>query len=128
MYRIGQDAGIAFQIKDDIFDYQDKGIIGKPTGNDIKEKKITLPLLHVLKNSDPSEKSKILRLIKRKNKNSAAVKELVNMVVEKGGIEYATSKMDEFRDKAVNEIKKFPECEARESLIELMNYIVTRKK
>ncbi|NQU87762.1 MAG: polyprenyl synthetase family protein [Mariniphaga sp.] len=128
MYRIGQNAGIAFQIKDDIFDYQEKGIIGKPTGNDIKEKKITLPLLHVLKNSDAGEKRRILRLIKRKNKNSATVRELVNLVVEKGGIEYATQKMQEFKDKAVNALKEFPESEARESLIELMNYITTRKK
>ena len=63
MYRIGQDAGIAFQIKDDIFDYQAKGILGKPTGNDIKEKKITLPLLYVLNNAQKSERKRILRLI-----------------------------------------------------------------
>ena len=75
MYAIGLDVGIAFQIKDDIFDYQNKGIIGKPTGNDIKEKKITLPLLYVLKNSDSQERKRILKLIKRKNKNTAVVRE-----------------------------------------------------
>lgn len=128
MYHIGQDVGIAFQIKDDIFDYQDKGLIGKPTGNDIKEKKITLPLLYVLKNSDPAEKRRILRLIKRKNKSSAAVRELVNHVVKQGGIEYATNKMTEFKDKAVQALMEFPASQARESLIELMNYITTRKK
>lgn len=128
MYRIGQDAGIAFQIKDDIFDYQAKGIIGKPTGNDIKEKKITLPLLYVLKNSHASERRRILSLIKRKNKNSAVVEELIQMVTEKGGIEYAAEKMNEFKDKAVNALMEFPESEARTSLIELMNYITTRKK
>jgi len=128
MYSIGQDAGIAFQIKDDIFDYQDKGIIGKPTGNDIKEKKITLPLLYVLKNSNPSERKRILRLIKHKNKNSAVVKELIQLVTEKGGLEYATTKMNEFKDKAINALMEFDDCEARTSLIELMDYITTRKK
>jgi octaprenyl-diphosphate synthase len=128
MYRIGQDAGIAFQIKDDIFDYQNKGILGKPTGNDIKEKKITLPLLYVLNNSENSERKRILRLIKRKNKSSAAVTEIINLVTEKGGLDYAESKMNEFRNKAVNALMEFQDGEARESLIELMNYITTRKK
>ena len=128
MYRIGQDAGIAFQIKDDIFDYQAKGVLGKPTGNDIKEKKITLPLLYVLNNSKPSERKRILRLIKRKNKNSAVVNELIKMVTEKGGLEYAEQKMLEFKDKAVNALMEFEDCEARTSLIELMEYITTRKK
>ncbi|WP_321369644.1 polyprenyl synthetase family protein [uncultured Draconibacterium sp.] len=128
MYSIGQDAGIAFQIKDDIFDYQSKGLLGKPTGNDIKEKKITLPLLHVLNEADRSERKRILRLIKRKNNSSAVVEELIQLVTEKGGLEYAEQKMNEFKDKAIAGLKEFPECEARESLIELMNYIATRKK
>lgn len=128
MYRIGQNAGIAFQIKDDIFDYQAKGILGKPTGNDIKEKKITLPLLYVLNNSKSSERKRVLRLIKRKNKNSAVVKELIQLVVDKGGLEYAESKMNEFKDKAINGLMEFEDCEARASLIELMEYITTRKK
>ncbi len=128
MYTIGQDAGIAFQIKDDIFDYQEKGIIGKPTGNDIKEKKITLPLLYVIKNSDPAERRRILRLIKRKNNNKAVVEELIQLVSERGGIEYATEKMNQFKDKAINALLEFPDSEARTSLIELMNYITTRKK
>lgn len=128
MYRIGQDAGIAFQIKDDIFDYQEKGIIGKPTGNDIKEKKITLPMLYVLNNSQPSEKTRILRLIKRDNHNRETVQELVRLVGEKGGIEYATRMMNEFRENAISGLMEFPESEARTSLIRLMNYITSRKK
>jgi len=128
MYRIGQDVGIAFQIKDDIFDYQAKGIIGKPTGNDIKEKKITLPLLYVLNNSESTERKRILSLIKHKNKNSAVVKELIKMVTEKGGLEYAEQKMNEFKEKAINGLKEFEDCEARRSLIELMDYITTRKQ
>ena len=128
MYRIGQDAGIAFQIKDDIFDYQAKGLIGKPTGNDIKEKKITLPLLYVLKNSDLAEKRRILKLIKTKNKNREMVYDLIRLVHEKGGIAYAAQKMDEFRGKAVSALMEFPESEARNSLVDLMHYITTRKK
>jgi octaprenyl-diphosphate synthase len=128
MYKIGQDAGIAFQIKDDIFDYQAKGVLGKPTGNDIKEKKITLPLLYVLNNAKPKERKRILRLIKRKNKDSEVVKELIKMVTEKGGLEYAETKMLEFRDKAINALMEFEDSDARTSLIELMNYITTRKK
>jgi octaprenyl-diphosphate synthase len=128
MYRIGQDAGIAFQIKDDIFDYQSKGLIGKPIGNDIKEKKITLPLLYVLKNSSPAEKKRILGIVRKKHKNPEVVRELVRMVVDNGGIEYATQKMEEFRDKAIRGLMEFEDNEARQSLIELMNYITTRKK
>jgi octaprenyl-diphosphate synthase len=128
MYRIGQDAGIAFQIKDDIFDYQAKGVLGKPTGNDIKEQKITLPLLYVLNNAKRSERKRILSLIKRKNKNAEVVNELIQMVSDKGGLVYAEKKMNEFKEKAIEGLKEFPECEARESLIELMNYISTRKK
>ena len=128
MYRIGQNVGIAFQIKDDIFDYQAKGIIGKPTGNDIKEKKITLPLLYVLNNSESAERKRILSLIKHKNKNSAVVNELIQMVMEKGGLEYAEQKMNEFKEKAINGLKEFEDCESRRSLIELMEYITTRKQ
>lgn len=128
MYRIGQDVGIAFQIKDDIFDYLAKGIIGKPTGNDIKEKKITLPLLYILNNSESAERKRILRLIKHKNKNPAVVKELIHMVTEKGGLEYAEQKMNNFKEKAINGLMEFEDCEARQSLIELMEYITTRKQ
>lgn len=128
MYSIGQDVGIAFQIKDDIFDYQEKGMLGKPTGNDIKEKKITLPLLYVLNNSTASERKRILRLIKRKNKNSAVVKELIQLVIEKGGLEYAASKMEEFKDKAIRALMEFNDGDARNSLIELVSYITIRKK
>lgn len=128
MYRIGQDVGIAFQIKDDIFDYQEKGLIGKPTGNDIKEKKITLPLLYVLNNAEPGERKRILRLIKRKNKNAAVVKELIAMVTEKGGLDYAEKKMNEFKEKAIAGLMEFEDGEARSALIQLTEYITTRKK
>jgi octaprenyl-diphosphate synthase len=128
MFQIGLDAGIAFQIKDDIFDYQSKGLLGKPTGNDIKEKKITLPLLYILNNCESGERSRILHLIKKKNKNQAKVKELVDLVVSRGGLEYASQVMNEFREKAIAGIMEFPESEARMALIELVNYTTTRHK
>lgn len=127
MYRIGQDVGIAFQIKDDIFDYQSKGIIGKPIGNDIKEKKITLPLLHILNTAEKSERKRILHLIKRKNKDTKVVKELIQLVIDRGGLEYAETRMHEFKNRAIEELCEFPDNEARESLIALMEYITTRK-
>lgn len=128
MFDIGIDVGIAFQIKDDIFDYQAKGILGKPTGNDIKEKKITMPLLYVLSNSDEKERRRILHEVKRKHKNTAKVQELVNLVVERGGLDYATEQMNVYRDRAIQKIMEFPETDARASLIELVNYVTTRKK
>ncbi len=126
LYRIGQDAGIAFQIKDDIFDYQEKGLIGKPVGNDIKEKKITLPLLSLLSNSSAAERTEILKLVKRKNNNREKVRELVTRVVQEGGIEHATRQMNHFREKAITGLMDFPENEARNSLISLMNFITER--
>lgn len=128
MFRIGIDVGIAFQIKDDIFDYQAKGVLGKPTGNDIKEKKITLPLLYVLSNSTEKEKRRILHEVKRKHKNTAKVQELVNLVVERGGLEYATEQMNYYRDRAISQLNEFPESDSRDSLVELVNYVTTRKK
>lgn len=128
MFQIGLDVGIAFQIKDDIFDYQSKGVLGKPTGNDIKEKKITLPLLYVLSNSSDKEKRRILHEVKRKNKNTAKVHELVNLVVERGGLEYATEQMNHYRDRAISAINDFPESDSRNALVELVNYVTTRKK
>jgi octaprenyl-diphosphate synthase len=128
MFEIGIHVGIAFQIKDDIFDYQAKGILGKPTGNDIKEKKITMPLLYVLSNSDEKERRRILREVKKKHKNTAKVQELVKLVVDRGGLDYATEQMNVYRDRAIQKIMEFPETEARASLIELVNYVTTRKK
>lgn len=128
LFEIGLNAGIAFQIKDDIFDYQQKGLLGKPTGNDIKEKKITLPLLYVLNTCEKGERSRILSMIKRKNKNQQKVKELVDLVVSRGGLDYAAEKMNEYREKAINGLLEFPENEARNALIELVNYSTTRKK
>ncbi len=128
MFEIGMDVGIAFQIKDDIFDYQSKGVLGKPTGNDIKEKKITLPLLYVLSNSTEKEKRRILHQVKRKHKNTAKVQELVKLVVDRGGLDYATEQMNLYRDRAIKNINELPESDSRKALVELVNYVTTRKK
>lgn len=128
MFGIGIDVGIAFQIKDDIFDYQAKGILGKPTGNDLREKKITLPLLYALSNSPEKERRYILQEVRRKNKSSAKVQELINLVVERGGLIAATEKMNFYRDQAVTRLSEFPQTQARDALIELVNYVTTRDK
>ena len=128
MHEIGMLAGIAFQIRDDIFDYQDKGVIGKPTGNDIKEKKITLPLIYVLNSASADEKRQILKIVKRKNHRKDKVFELIKLVKERGGLEYANQKMYEYRDLALAKINELPEGEAREALSNLIDYIITRKK
>jgi len=128
MKEIGILAGLAFQIKDDIFDYQEKGIIGKPTGNDIKEKKITLPLIHVLNNSSKSERRRIIHIVQRENHRREKVDELIQLVKRNGGIEYATQKMLELSDEAKKLIETFPPSEANNSLVKLIDYIITRKK
>jgi len=128
MFEIGIDVGIAFQIKDDIFDYQAKGILGKPTGNDLREKKITLPLLCALSNTPEKERRRILREVRHKNKSSAKIQELVNLVVEQGGLIAATGQMNHYRDQAISKILEFPETPAKTALIELVNYVTTREK
>lgn len=127
MHQLGEYIGIAFQIRDDIFDYQQKGVIGKPTGNDIKERKMTLPLIHVLNNSSSAEKKHYVNLVRNKNKNKSKVKEVIDFVLANGGIEYATLKMNEYKDKALAILNEFPESETRTSLHDLILYAVDRK-
>jgi len=128
MKDFGENVGIAFQIKDDLFDYQKTGILGKPTGNDIKEKKITLPLIHSLENSRFSEKRKILNLIRRHNRNSLKVMEIIQFVQANGGIEYSVQKMNEYRDRALDILSQFPDNEAKNSLTELVHYTTSRER
>jgi len=128
MKLFGKYAGIAFQIKDDLFDYQKTNITGKPTGNDIKEKKMTLPLIHALQNADNNEKRKIIKIIRRYNSNADKVKEILQFVNDKGGLEYSRNKMLEYRDNALSILEKYPDSESKQALISLVNYIVIRKK
>ena len=97
-------------------------------GNDIKEKKLTLPLIHALENVAVSEKRKILRLISSRNMNQKKLSEIINFVHLNGGIDYANTKMVEYRDKAMEAISEFPDSAAKTSLIELVDYSITRKK
>ena len=120
--------GIAFQIKDDLFDFGSGEDIGKPTGIDIKEKKMTLPLIYALNNSTWSEKRKIIHIIKNHNEESEEVKKVIDFVIAKGGIEYAIKQMHDYKNKALDILKKLPENPANKSLEKLLIYAIERKK
>jgi len=128
MHRIGELAGMAFQIKDDLFDFQKTSITGKPTGIDIKEKKMTLPLIHLLNNSSSAEKRKMINIVKRHNNNREKVEWLMDRVNNSGGMEYAENKMNQFKDEAISLLREFPENQARNALEELVVYSIERKK
>ena len=128
MWKIGEYAGMAFQIKDDIFDLEKSNIIGKPTGIDIKEKKMTLPLIYLLNNSSIFEKHKIINIVKRHNTNNAKVGWLINEIANSGGISYATDKMIEFKSKALKLLKELPENESRLALEKIIDFTIDRKK
>ena len=126
MHKLGELIGMAFQIKDDLFDYGEKKI-GKPIGIDIKEKKMTLPLIHVLNQSSKSEKRFIINTIKNRNKNKIKVNELIQFVKEKGGIKFAEEKMNFYRQRAIKILHEFPKNDYRDSLELMLNYVIERK-
>jgi len=126
MKDFGEYVGMAFQIKDDLFDYGDE-IIGKPTGNDIKEKKLTLPLIHILQKCSPALKKEIIYIVKNNNNDKPKVKFVIDHVKELGGIEYAHNKMIEYRDKALVVLNSFPPSMTRDALEELVRYTTDRK-
>ena len=126
MREFGENVGMAFQIKDDLFDYGDAKI-GKPTGNDIKEKKLTLPLIHILQKVTPALKKEIIYIVRNNNNDKEKVKFVIDHVISYGGIEYATHKMNEYRDKALLILNAFPTSPAREALEELVRYTTDRK-
>src|SRR5205823_3751277 len=115
MLVFGELTGIAFQIKDDLFDYGTGEDIGKPTGIDIKEKKMTLPLIFALQKASYFEKRKIIGIIKNNNNNPQKVKEVIAFVIKSGGIQYANKKMHEYRDKALEVLMTFDKNDARDS-------------
>jgi octaprenyl-diphosphate synthase len=119
--------GIAFQIKDDLFDFGNDDQIGKPTGIDIKEKKMTLPLIYALNNCTWVEKRKMINIIKNHNEESEQVKIVIDFVIEKGGISYANKVMHEYKNKAINILSKLPKNDARDSLEKLLIYAIERK-
>jgi octaprenyl-diphosphate synthase len=126
--KFGENVGMAFQIKDDLFDYNKKGIIGKPTGNDIKEKKFTLPLIHALENGSSSDKIHIINLIKSHHINSKNIQEIIDFAIENKGIEYSIGRMNEFKDEALSLISNYPVNDAKKSLTKLVEYVITRDK
>lgn len=120
--------GIAFQIKDDLFDYGGEEGIGKPTGIDIKERKLTLPLIHAINNADKSTRRRIIRTVKNQNDDPKKVREVIDYVRSTDALSYAHGRMMEYRDQAVEVLHKLPESEARSSLELLVDYTVHRKK
>jgi len=128
MSKFGELIGIAFQLKDDIFDYGEPDEIGKPTGLDIREKKMTLPIIYVLNHAPKKIKRELINIIKNHNENPNKVKIAINLVIQYGGIEYTYNKMIEYKEKALNLIKDLPNSEAKESIIELVEYTTTRNK
>ena len=127
MRRFGELIGMAFQIKDDLFDYGEEEI-GKPTGIDIKEQKMTLPLIHVLNNISKSEKAWVINSIKNHNKDKKRVREVIAFVKEKNGLDYAVAKMKEFQQEALKLLEAFPPSPYKESLELMVNYVIDRKK
>ena len=125
MRLFGEYIGMAFQIKDDLFDYTEDSI-GKPTGIDIKEQKMTLPLIYVLNTCTEEEKKWLINSVKKYNKDKKKVKEVINFVKTHNGLEYATAKMKDFQQKALSLLDEFPASAYKESLILMVNYVINR--
>jgi len=126
-HSFGEYAGMAFQIKDDLFDYGDDRI-GKPTGIDIKEQKMTLPLIHVLNKVDKKQRNWLIDSVKRHNTDKKRVKEVIQFVKDQGGLEYAERQMIHYKDAALELLSKYPDNEYKEALANLVTYVVDRKK
>lgn len=127
MGQFGECVGMAFQIKDDLFDYGNLEI-GKPTGIDIKEKKMTLPLIYALSHADASEKRRIKKRVKQSEKSNKAVKEVIQFVKDSGGIAYALDVMNDYHTKAINILNQMPESQYRSSLQQLVQFTIDRTR
>lgn len=123
--QFGEKTGMAFQIKDDLFDYASEKI-GKPTGNDIKEKKLTLPLIYTLNTVDKATRRKIIYIVKNNNRDKEKVKWVIDTVTSAGGIDYATRKMNTFKQEALDILHRFPESPARQGLEDMVLYVTDR--
>ena len=126
MHHFGELIGMAFQIKDDLFDYGERKI-GKPVGIDIKERKMTLPLIHTLNVVSPDEKRTLINTVKNHNKNKVKVNALIETVKEKGGLDFAVKKMEDYRNQAIALLMDFPKNEYRDALELMLNYVIERK-
>ena len=128
MRLFGELVGLAFQIKDDIFDYGTPGNIGKPTGLDIRERKMTLPLIHALNVCDKATKKELINIVKNHNEESKYVKRAVELVVQNGGIDYAYKKMMELTEKALTCLETIPDSASKKAIIGLVEYTTQREK
>lgn len=128
MRRFGEFIGIAFQLKDDIFDYGEPGNIGKPTGLDIRERKMTLPLIYALNKAPNDVRKELINIVKNHNENPKKVRRAVQLVIEQGGIEYAREKMLEYKIEALKCLDEITESEAKSAIVGLVEYTTTRKK
>ena len=126
IHHFGELIGMAFQIKDDLFDYGPDGVIGKPTGIDIKESKMTLPLIYALSKTDRSTKRHIVNIIKNHNTEDKKVREVIDFVKANGGLEYATKKMEEYQLKAFDVLNKFQDSIYKNSLRDLVKFTIER--
>ena len=126
IYKFGELLGMIFQIKDDLFDYSDK-IIGKPTGIDLKEKKITLPLIYTINNINNKDKKWLIKSIKNHNKKNKIISKIIKKVIDFGGLEFSINKMKFFKEKALKILHSFPNNKYRDSLQLLLNYMIERK-
>ena len=124
----GEKVGIAFQIKDDLFDYGKGTKIGKPTGIDIQEKKVTLPLLYAINSASDKDKKRITKKVLTENKKAKSVKEVIDFVLNSGGIEYTVNKMNEYVAEAKSILADFPDSPAKEALNGLVDYTILREK
>ena len=128
MRKFGELIGIAFQMKDDLFDYYNEDVIGKPTGIDIKEQKMTLPLIYTLRNCNRKQKKFIIQTVKNHNTNSDRVSKVLEIVKKSGGINYTVEKMKTYQEEALSLLKTFDDNESRKSLELLVNFVIERKK
>ena len=127
MRKFGELIGLAFQIKDDLFDYGSEKI-GKPTGIDIKEQKMTLPLIYALNAGSAKETNWLIKSVKNHNKDKKRVKEVIAKVKQLGGLEYAVQKMKDLQEEALQLLESFPPSKYKDSLILMVNYVIDRKK
>jgi octaprenyl-diphosphate synthase len=127
MRQFGEYTGIAFQIKDDLFDYGNEDV-GKPTGNDIREKKLTLPLIFTLDNADRSTRSALTYIIRNKHKSKADIQTVIELVKAAGGIEYAREAMESYKSKAMSLLLTMRDCKERQALEDLVRYTTERRK
>jgi octaprenyl-diphosphate synthase len=126
MKDFGEKVGIAFQIKDDLFDYATQDV-GKPTGNDIKEKKLTLPLIYTLNNIDKKTKRELIYIIKNQNTIKSKINYVIKVVTECGGIDYTIKKMNEYKQQALAILATFPDSEIKSGFVDLVNFVTDRK-